>query len=231
MCIRDSYYIVDVFVFYALPTILFYLALMPIIPMISFCIINFISCFTQPKFEAAYIIAYAFIFNFMDPEYIKSMSEASMTQLPGVLFKYLLNILYGCLISFVIVPGFSALSSVCVWGYIVAFLKAMPLFLVYIAGISWKDFFKKLLEQFGNHFAGLTILFLYYSIAISYKNLDQKIAWGSHIGIIVLIIMLLNIIGMIKNLYRSITGTELSNPFSSLNIPPVIAVPVPDKKL
>ena len=52
----------------------------------------------------------------------------------------------------------------------------------------------------------MTILFLYYSIAIAYKNLDQKVAWGTQAGIIILILILLKIFSTITKLYHYYNG-------------------------
>jgi hypothetical protein len=209
----------DMFCFYLLPTAIFYLMLVPIIPIISFCIINFISSLTQPLIKNAFVYAYAFIFNLFDYDQIKAMMDIS--QFPGGIIKYLMNVLLGFLISFLIVPGVSILYSLSVWAYIIAFIKLMPLFLVYLGGISWGDLFEKILEQFRIHYIGLTIMFLYFSIKIAYKNLDQKVAWGTHIGIVILIIIILNLITTIKNIYLYLTGsiTSIPNPMCNLQPP------------
>jgi len=199
----DNYF-VDVFSFYILPTALFYIALVPIIPIISFCGINFISCFTQPRIKNAYIYAFAWIFNLLDYDAIVAMLDLS--QFPGGLIRYIMTVVLGFLISFVIVPGFSLFFSLGVWIYVIAFLKLMPLFFVYFGGLSWKEVGSKILEQVGKHYAGLTILFLYYSIAIAYKNLDQKVAWGTKAGIIILILILLKIFSTITKLYKYYNG-------------------------
>lgn len=209
----DNYF-VDIFSFYILPTVLFYLAMVPIIPIVSFCFINFISCFTQPRLENAYIYAFAWIFNMFDYDAISAMMDLS--QFPQGLIRYILIVMLGFFISFCVVPGFSALMSLGVWIYVIVFLKFMPLFFVYLGGLSWKELGSKLLEQVGKHYVGLTIMLLYYSIAIAYKNLDQKVAWGTQAGIIILILILLKVFTYIKILYHYYKGDidTLPNPLT-----------------
>jgi hypothetical protein len=211
----DNFF-VDIICFYILPTVVFYMVLIPIIPIISFCIINFISCFYQPRIKSAFVYAYAFIFNLLDYDGIKAMMDIS--QFPQGIIKYLMNVLIGFLVSFALVPGVSALYSIGVWIYVLAFIKLMPLFLVYLGGLSWGNLFEKIIVQFKRHYAGLSILFLYFSIAIAYKNLDQQVAWGTHIGIIVLILIMLNLISTITNMYHYLKGdtTTFPNPVTDM---------------
>jgi hypothetical protein len=88
----------------------------------------------------------------------------------------------------------------------------MPLVIIFLGGLSWKELGNKILEQLGRHYIGLTVLFLYWSIAIANKNLDQKVAWGTHVGIIILIFMSLNIFDFFKNIYRYYNGDNTSFP-------------------
>ena len=218
-------YFVNVFSFYILPTLLFYVVLMPIIPYISFFVINFISCFYQARLKKAYLYAFACIFNVFDYNSIKAVMDVS--QFPQSMISYIISIMMGCFMSFFLVPGVSLLYSLGVWAYMVGFVKLMPLVLVYLGGLSWKELGSKILEQFGKHYVGLTILFLFYSISISYKNLNQKVAWGTHIGIIVLILMLLNVFGLLLNIYRYLTGkiTSIPNPMCEETPPTSFAAP------
>jgi hypothetical protein len=199
----DNYF-VDLFCFYLLPTILFYIVLMPLIPIISFCGINFISCFYQPRLQKAYLYAFAWIFNILDYNSIKAIMDIS--QFPQNFFSYGISVMMGFIMSFMLVPGFSLLYSLAVWIYVIGFVKLMPFVLVYLGDLSWKELGSKILEQFGKHYVGLTVLFLFYSISIAYKNLNQQVAWGTQLGIIVLIMLLLKIIAFLKNVYYYYTG-------------------------
>ena len=207
----DNYF-VDLFSFYILPTLLFYVVLIPIIPIVSFVAINFISCFYQTRLHKAYVYAFACIFNVLDYNAIKSMMDIS--QFPQSIISYLMNVMVGFMMSFMLVPGVSALYSLAVWVYVIGFVKLMPLVIVFLGGLSWKDFGTKLLEQFGRHYLSLSILFLYLSITIANKNLDQKVAWGTHAGIVFIILMLLGIIDFLKNVYHYYKGdiTKFPNP-------------------
>ena len=211
----DNFF-VNIICFYFLPTVVFYIVLVPIIPIISFCIINFISCLYQPRYKSAFVIAYAFLFNLLDYDGIKAALDVS--QFPVGIIRYIVNVLMGFLVSFILVPGVSALYSMGVWVYIIAFFKLLPLFLVYFGGISWGNLVEKILDQFVKHYVGLTIIFLYLSITIAYKNLDQKVAWGTHIGIIVIIFIILKLISTLKNIYLFIKGdiTSIPNPMCEL---------------
>ena len=208
----DNFF-VNLFCFYLLPTILFYIVLMPIIPIISFCGINFISCFYQTRLQKAYLYAFACIFNILDYNAIKAAMDIS--QFPVSVISYFISVMIGFAMSFMIVPGTSLLYSLAVWIYMIGFVKLMPIALVLLGGFTFKELGIKILEQFSKHYIGLTVLFLFYSIAIAYKNLDQKVAWGTQIGIVVLIMMLLNVIIFLKNVYYYITGDikEFPNPF------------------
>ena len=211
----DNYF-VDLFCFYILPTLLFYVVLMPIIPIVSFTCINFISCFFQPRLQKAYVYAFACIFNILNYDGIKAMMDLS--QFPQSFFSYFMNVGIGFLMSFMLVPGVSAMYSMAVWLYVIGFVKLMPLVIIFLGGLSWKEFGTKLLEQLGNHYLGLSILFLYFSIAIAYKNLDQKVAWGTQIGIVIIILVLLKIIDFLKNIYHYYKGdtTTFPNPLDSI---------------
>jgi hypothetical protein len=214
--INTDNFFVDLFSFYILPTIVLYIVFIPFIPMISFFGINFISCLTQPRLKKAFVYAFAFIFNAMDYDGIKAMMDVD--KFPQGLIQYVMNVLLGCLMSFVLVPGVSALFSLGVWAYVVAFIYLSPFFLVYLGGLSWSEFGSKILEQLGRHYVSLSILFLYYSISIAYKNLDQKVAWGTHLGIIVLILILLKLITTFKNMYLYFKGdiTTFPNPITDM---------------
>jgi|688.fasta_scaffold453040_1 hypothetical protein len=211
----DNYF-VDVFCFYILPTVLFYIVLIPIIPIVSFCCINFISCFYQPRLHNAYFFAFACIFNVFNYDAIKANMDLS--QFPQNIISYIISVMMGCLMSFILVPGVSAMYSIAVWLYVIGFVKLMPLVIIFLGGLSWKELGSKLLEQLGRHYIGLTVLFLYWSIAIANKNLDQKVAWGTHAGIIILILMSLNIFDFLKNIYHYYNGdiTSFPNPMCAL---------------
>jgi hypothetical protein len=211
----DNFF-VDILCFYILPTVLFYIVLIPIIPFVSFFVINFISCFYQPRIQKAFIFAFAFIFNLMDYESIKSMLDLS--QFPQGIIRYCMNVFIGFLMTFFFLPSVSGLYSLGVWVYVIAFVKLMPFFLVYVGGLSWGDFGSKLLEQYRKHFIGLTIILLFSTISIAYKNLDQRVALGTQIGIIVIILMLLKVFKFIQNLYLYFKGelTSIPNPFTDI---------------
>jgi hypothetical protein len=214
----DNYF-VDLFCFYLLPTILFYLVLMPIIPIISFWFINFISCFYQTRLQKAYLYSFAWIFNILDYNSIKAVMDIS--QFPQSSINYGISILLGFIMSFILLPSISFIYSLAVWVYIIGFVKLMPLVLVYLGGLSWKELGKKILDQCGRHYISLTVLFLFYSINIAYKNLNQQVALGTQIGIIVLIMILLKIFVFIKNLYYYFKGdiSTFPNPFDILDTP------------
>ena len=141
-----------------------------------------------------------------------------LSQFPQSFFSYFMNVGIGFLMSFMLVPGVSAMYSMAVWLYVIGFVKLMPLVIIFLGGLSWKEFGTKLLEQLGNHYLGLSILFLYFSIAIAYKNLDQKVAWGTQIGIVIIILVLLKIIDFLKNIYHYYKGdtTTFPNPLDSI---------------
>jgi len=211
---------VDLFSFYILPTLLFYVVLMPFIPIVAFCGINYISCFYQERLKKAYIYAFAAIFNLIDYNSIKSVMD--LTQFPQSMFFYFINVMLGFAMSYMFVPGISGLYSLAVWVYMIGFVKLMPFALIFLGGLSVSELGSKILDQFGKHYIGLSIIFLFYSIAICYKNLDQKVAWGAHITIIILILILLNVIIFMKQLwyyiYHSFKGDiknlEFPNPFA-----------------
>jgi hypothetical protein len=211
----DNFF-VDLLSFYVLPTVLFYIALVPIIPYISFFVINFISCFYQPRLQKAFIYAFAFIFNLMDYDSIKAMMDIS--QFPQGIIRYFMNVFMGFLMTFLLLPSVSALYSLGVWVYVIAFLKLMPLFLVYLGGLSWGDLGSKIFEQLRRHYIGLSVFFLFSSISIAYKNLDQKVAWGTQAGIIVLILLLLKVFNFIINVYHYYKGdiTTFPNPVTDI---------------
>lgn len=222
-------FFVDLFCFYLLPTILFYVVLMPIIPIISFCGINFISCFYQPRLQKAYLYAFACIFNIIDYNAVKSAMD--ITQFPVSMISYFISVMIGFAMSYMIVPGTSLLYSLSVWAYMIGFVKLMPIALILLGGLSFKELCSKILEQFSKHYIGLTVLFLFYSIAISYKNLNQKVAWGTQIGIVVLILILLNVFKSIKNIYLYLTGniTSIPNPMCDIlspSIPNAAGIPI-----
>jgi len=175
-------------------------------------VINFISCFYQTRLQKAYVYAFACIFNILDYNAIKSAMDIS--QFPQSVISYAFNVMSGFFMSFMLVPGVSAMYSGAVWVYMIGFVKLMPLAIVFLGGLSWKDFGTKLLEQVGRHYLSLSILFLYFSISIANKNLDQKVAWGTHAGIVIIILMLLGIIDFLKNIYHYYKGdiTTFPNP-------------------
>ena len=203
---------------------------MPIIPYISFFGINFVSCCYQSRLKKAYLYAFACIFNVFDYNSIKAVMDVS--QFPQSIISYMISIMIGCLMSFLLVPGVSLLYSVAVWAYMIGFVKLLPLVLVYFGGLSWTELGTKILEQFGKHYVGLTIIFLFYSISISYKNLNQQVAWGTHIGIIVLILMLLNVFGFLYNIYLYLRGkiTSIPNPMCEETPPTSFKAPSIDMK-
>jgi len=213
----DNYFI-DAFCFYMLPTILLYLVWIPIIPFVSFTCINFISCFYQLRLKNAYIYAFACIFSWFDYEGVKAMADLS--QLPQSVINYFLNVFLGGWMSFFFVPGISALYSLAVWYYVIGFIYFMPLAIIYYGDTPWREFGSKLLDQIGRHYIGLTVLFLYGSISIANKNLDQKVAWGTHIGIIILILMSLipNLADFLNSAYHYFKGdiTTFPNPLDLL---------------
>jgi hypothetical protein len=76
---------------------------------------------------------------------------------------------------------------------------------VYGAGMSWEEFGKQILKEIADHVRGLTILFLYFSIEIAYKNLDEKIALGYYIASICIILyLLITSVGPIQNAMNNI---------------------------
>ena len=203
---------VDLFCFYILPTVLFYMVAMPIIPIISFCGINFISCFYQELLHKAYLYAFAAIFNIIDYNSIKAMLD--VTQFPqGVIF-YFTNVMLGFIMTYILVPGISGLYSLAVWAYVVGFIQFLPLVLIFLGGLSFKELGQQILDQWSKHYISLCVLFLIYSIDIANRNLDSQVAFGTKIGIFALIMILLNVILFLKQLYHYIKGDikEFPNP-------------------
>ena len=88
----------------------------------------------------------------------------------------------------------------------------MPLVLIFLGGLSFKELGKKILDQWSKHYISLCVLFLVFSIDIATKNLDSKVAWGTKIGIVVLIMILLNVILFLKQLYHYIKGDTKNFP-------------------
>jgi hypothetical protein len=214
--INTDNFFVDLFSFYLLPTILMYIVFVPIVPAVSFFVINFISCLTQPRIKKAFVFAFAFIFNALDYNGIQAMLDVD--KFPQGIIQYVVKVMLGFLVSFVLVPGISAMYSLAVWGYVIAFVYLSPFFIVYLGGLPWGEFGNKILEQLGRHYVSLSILFLYYSIEIANKNLDQKVAWGTKIGIFFLILVLLKLITTFKNMYHYFKGdiTTFPNPITDM---------------
>ena len=188
---------VNVFSFYILP-LLHYLIWIPIIPFISFFVINVISSITQKRAQYAYLIAYAgfinwFVFN-------------NLGGFPP--FTYLYNGFFGLLTTFFFTPLVSILSSFAVWGYVIALLNFTPIFLIAYAGMSFGELFKQLRYEIGDHYKGLSLIFLYLSIASAYKNLEQNVAYGVTIGILIIGFFILDIWGIIVGIYNYLFGTD-----------------------
>uniref|UniRef100_A0A6C0B9T7 Uncharacterized protein n=1 Tax=viral metagenome TaxID=1070528 RepID=A0A6C0B9T7_9ZZZZ len=214
--INTDNFLVDLFCFYILPTIVLYGVLIPIIPIISFFVINFISCLYQPLLKSAFIYSFAFIFNALNYNSIKAMMDVD--RFPNGIIQYCMHVVLGFLMTFILVPVVSAIYSINVWIYVVGFFYLSPLYLVYMGGLTWSEFGNKIIEQLGRHYSSLTILFLYYSISIAYKNLDQKVAWGTKIGIVMIILILLRLLTTFKNIYNYFKGdiTTFPNPITDM---------------
>ena len=137
-----------------------------------------------------------------------------VTQFPqGVIF-YFTNVMLGFIMTYILVPGISGLYSLAVWAYVVGFIQFLPLVLIFLGGLSFKELGQQILDQWSKHYISLCVLFLIYSIDIANRNLDSQVAFGTKIGIFALIMILLNVILFLKQLYHYIKGDikEFPNP-------------------
>lgn len=193
--------IVDVLTFYVLPTALYYIVLIGIVPIFSFFGPNLFSCFTQAHAKFAYLIAFqAFVNPFLFP-------VIDMYLLYN-LFFYIIYIIGGFIFTFQVVPSVSWGLAFIFGFYISLLINLLPLFLVYGAGMTWTEFFNQLLSKMSKHWTGLCILFLYFTIDIGYRNLDKNIAFGMYIGVIISIVYLLNIFGAVKAFAMKAMGNK-----------------------
>jgi len=179
--------IADTFSFYILPTVLAYIVNIGVLPFIAVLGPNFYSCFTQQNLKFAYLIGFAFFANiFMFPK----MDDWWFLY---NIMVYLFYIAGGYMLTFTIVPMISYFIGALYGLYMMLFFNFLPLFLVFYAGMTFTEFFTQVFKQIEKHWVGLTILFLYFSINIAYKNLDKNIALGVQMGIMFLILSLLNV--------------------------------------
>ena len=189
---RLNWTIVDAVTFYILPTAIYYIVNIGVLPFFAVLGPNLYSCFTQRKSKFAYLISLAFFANmFMFPAY-----DYAFTM--NVLW-YFLSIAGGYGVTFMLVPMASYCIGIAYGIYMMLFFNFLPVFLIYYGEMTVKEFFTQLFKQMSDHWAGLSILFLYFSINIAYRNLNKQIAIGAQIGSILLILYLLNIFGHAKN--------------------------------
>ena len=198
-------YLVNVFAFYLLPTILSSVVFFTI--PISIFGINLFSCFTQKRIVDASRFAFA---AFLNP-----FNTLGIGNFPSNIFPYISRVLYGCFITFFALPMVSFVSSISVWAYLMLLLNFLPLFLIFIGGMNWKDCIRDIITQIIYHKIGLCIIFLFYSIGIAYKNLNKPIALGTHLGIVILILLLLNIFVVLKNSFMALISGSVFTWISS----------------
>ena len=184
--------IVDTFSFYILPTALYYIANIGVLPFFAVMGPNLYSTFTQKNSKFAYLIGFAFFANiFMFPKIDDWMFMYNI-------FIYLMHIGGGYILTFMLIPLFSYFIGAFYGLYMMLFFNFLPLFLVFYGGMTFTEFFTQACKQIAAHWAGLAILFLFFSINIAYKNLDKNIALGFQIGSMFLILSLLNVFGQAK---------------------------------
>ena len=181
---------VNIFSFYLLP-LLHYFVWIPIIPIFSFFVINVISSISQKNAQYAYLIAYGGILNWFIYTDIKS---------------YLFNAVFGLLVTFFLTPLVSVVACVAVWGYVIALLNLTPIFLYVYAKMTLTEIFTQLRHEIADHYKGLSLIFMWMSIASAYKNLEQNIAYGVTIGIFIIGFIILDIWGIMVSIYNYIFG-------------------------
>jgi len=199
-------YLVNVLSFYLLPTILFYAVFIVSIP-VSIGGINLFSCFTQKRNKFAYKSAFA---AFLNP-----FNTLGLGTFPSSIINWIGRVYYGFFITFFVLPIVSFASSLSVWAYLMLLINFLPLFLIFIGGMNWKDCIRNIITQISYHKIGLCAIFLFYSIAIAYKNFNKPIAFGTHLGIVIFILLLLNIFVLLKNAFMSIISGNMFTLISS----------------
>jgi hypothetical protein len=204
----ESSYIIDTFAFYLLPSILYYTILIGTLP-ISFLIINFISCFSLPIPTLKDPSKYAFA-AFLNPFDFQLLGK-----FPWNIFKYIGRLWFGGFITFFVLPIMSGAFSLGAWAYLFLFIKLLPLFLIFYGKMDLEQCAKDIFNEILNHKIGLCAIFLFYSIAIAYKNLNKPIAFGVHLGIVILILLVLNIFVILKNTILSLISGRFFIPISN----------------
>jgi hypothetical protein len=178
-----------------LPSILFFSILILTLP-VSFLGINLFSCFSQINLKDPTIYAFAWFYNITNFNLLGNF--------PYSIFTYFGRICLGFFITVFALPIISGLASLGVWVYLLSIMFLWPLFLIFVGGMNWKDCVTQIVKQIMYHKIGLCVIFLFYSIAIAYKNFNKPIAFGTHLGIVILILLLLNIFVIIKNTIMSL---------------------------
>jgi hypothetical protein len=197
--------------FYILPTIISYIISLPIIPIIA-SFINLKSCIFDKTIEPL-ILTFAFIVHWFDPTRINMLMD--FTQLPFSAILWILYGIYGAIISFCVLPMVSITSCISVWIYIITLWFLLPLYLKFLANISFDELKTKLSNEIQNNIFGLVSLFLLYTITSAYKNLNSQAALGITIGSIGIIYSLLKIhvfmpdIGFLQNIFSMLSGVKI----------------------
>ena len=176
--------IVDVAAFYVLPTAIYYILFLGVIPPFFFFVPNLASCLSQHRAKFAYIVAFQMFYN---PYLVPDVETATV----GTYIMYVLSWFGGALYTMNILPNFSwGISFIC-WAYLILFFYFLPVFILCYSGMTTTEFFKQLGTQISTHWASLTIVFLFFSINNGYRNLDENIAFGMQMGCMGIILFLL----------------------------------------
>ena len=197
--------------FYMLPTIISYIISLPIIPILA-GFINFKSCIFNKTIEPL-ILTCAFIVHWFDPARINMLMD--FTELPFSAILWIFYGIYGSIISFGALPFVFITSCISVWVYIITLWFLLPLYLKFLANISFEELKDKLSTEIQNNIFGLVFLFLLYTISSAYKNLNNQAALGIVIGSFGIIYSLLKIhvfmpdIGFLQNIFSMLSGVKI----------------------
>jgi hypothetical protein len=157
-------YVIEVLLFYVLPMVLYAFILPPIlIPCVAFCT-SILGSFFQPG-KKAWVYVFAFIINFAKYEDLPIL-----TKLPFNFIWYFINIIYGFISTFLIMPIVWAGTSVSVWIYVIVLWLGLPFFITN----GWNSIYKEI----ANHKKGLSIIFMIYTVISAFKYLTPQVAYG-----------------------------------------------------
>jgi hypothetical protein len=166
-------YVIELLLFYVLPMILYALVLPPIlIPIVAFCT-SILGSFFQPG-KKAWVYVFAFIINFGAYQDLPVL-----TKLPFNFIWYFLNIFYGFMCTFVIMPTVWACTSLSIWVYMIILWIGLPFFITN----GWNSIYKEV----ANHKKGLSIIFMIYTLISAFKYLVPQVAYGMAVTFLVIV--------------------------------------------